>query len=879
MPLSPGDKLGPYEIMSALGAGGMGEVYRARDTKLKREVALKILPDAFAKDPERLARFAREAQVLASLNHPNIAQIYGLEERALVMELVEGESPKGPLPFDDAWRIASQIVAALEYAHDRGIVHRDLKPANVKVTPEGVVKLLDFGLAKAFRPESASVPDPENSPTLTLGATQVGMVLGTAAYMSPEQAKGKNVDKRADIWSFGVLLYELLTGDPLFKGDDVVETLARVLTQQPDMEKAPPQARKLLRRCLERDPKKRLRDIGEALYLLEEPQTAAAVTAPTRPRTSFASWIAAGVFAMAAAGVSFLHFRESPPQEQALRYTIAPPDDSNVHSFAISPDGRLVAIATVRDGKRQLWLRRLGALETQPMSTTEDARYPFWSPDSRFIGFFAQGKLRKIEASGGPSQPICDAVDGRGGSWNRDDVIVFSDSGSATNTMKRVSASGGVPSEVITAKARYLFPDFLPDGRHFLYEIAGISPDKNGIYFASLDGHENRRLLADSSGVEFLPSAPQSRSGHIVFLRENNLMAQPFDAGSFQTTGDAFPIAEHVGLANGNNYAPVTGSENGILLYWRGGTGAAGGTQLVWYDRAGRGLESIDSPGVVRGPTISPDEKNFAFGRQAAGSFVDIWLRDVVRGTERRLTSDPSVNADSVWSPKGDRIAFRSDRGGHAGDLYQRPVSGSEQDQPLLSTPGFKSLNQWTRDGRFIVYAENDPKTGPDIWVLPMGEGSDRKPTVFLHTEFIENHGQLSPDDHWMSYTSNASGQREVYVRSFPAGDDEQRISTAGGEQARWRGDGKELFYVAPDGKMMAVTVKAAAGSKLTFEKPTTLFDSHIAGLNITYFNYDVTADGKRFLVATTGAAADPSSPTGVPPLTVLVNWNRELKK
>jgi hypothetical protein len=525
MALVPGSRIGPYEIVAAIGAGGMGEVYRAHDPKLKRDVALKVLPDAFANDPERLARFAREAQVLASLNHPNIAQIYGVEDRALVMELVEGESPKGPMAFEEGWKICSQMADALEYAHDKGIVHRDLKPSNLKVTPEGVVKLLDFGLAKAFRPDVVAAGETDNSPTLTLGATQVGVILGTAAYMSPEQAKGKGVDKRADIWSFGVVFYELLTGKRLFKGEDVSDTLAQVLTKTPEIEKAPLEAQRLLRRCLERDPKKRMRDIAEAKYYLEGdvlPSAEAERRQDRRSHWHWLAWVVAGAVTLALAGVSFQHFRETAPVEQELRYTIATPEGSTVHSFALSPDGRHLVIAAQVGGRRQLWLRGMDALEAQPMPFTEEATYPFWSPDSRFIGFFAQGKLKKVAASGGPSQSLCDVPNGRGGSWSRDDVIVFSPANSGIS-IQRVSAAGGVPVDVTKTKGDQRHPLFLPDGHHFLYLARGATAEKNGIYVGSLDENGNRRVLEDVSGVVYAPPREKARTGHILFVRESTL--------------------------------------------------------------------------------------------------------------------------------------------------------------------------------------------------------------------------------------------------------------------------------------------------------------------------------------------------------------------
>jgi serine/threonine-protein kinase len=450
-----GEAVAHYRITAKLGEGGMGEVYRATDTNLKRDVALKVLPEAFARDPGRMMRFQREAEVLASLNHPNIATIYGVEERALVMELVEGESPKGPMPFDEAWKIALQIADALEYAHERGVVHRDLKPANIKVTPDGVVKLLDFGLAKAFsQTEDSAENDPSNLPTVTLGATATGVILGTAAYMAPEQAKGKRVDKRADIWSWGVVLYELLTGDRLFKGDDAADTLAQVLTKEPDLARVPTRVRKLLRRCLAKDPRKRLRDIGDAEDLLESqiegPQD-------SKASSTWVPWAAAVVFALAAAALAFVLFRQEPPQKTVLRSAITLPDNTtNLHSFAISPNGRYLAISAIENGKRQLWLRALDALRAQRMAGTDDAAFPFWSPDGRYIGFFAQGRLKKIAASGGPAQSLCDATDGRGGSWNRDNVIVFAPAG--FGAIQRVSAAGGVPADVTVGKVTARFP-------------------------------------------------------------------------------------------------------------------------------------------------------------------------------------------------------------------------------------------------------------------------------------------------------------------------------------------------------------------------------------------------------------------------------------
>jgi Tol biopolymer transport system component len=566
------------------------------------------------------------------------------------------------------------------------------------------------------------------------------------------------------------------------------------------------------------------------------------------------------VLAVIGGALAFLHFHEQPPVERTLRYTIAAPENSTMEGFAISPDGKRVVIAAAVNGRRQLWLRALDSFQSQPVAGTEDARNPFWSPDSRYIGFFADGRLKKVAASGGPAQVVCDAPSGGGGSWNRDNVIVFSPvslGGASGYPIRQVSAGGGVPADVTKAKGVSYWPTFLPDGRHFLYGVAQVTPDQNGIYMSSLDGKEDQRVLPDFSQVAFA-------AGRLLFVRGNALMAEPFDATSGRVVGEAYPVAEGASRL-------ISVSETGVLLYDSADRGTT--RQMAWYDRRGKPLGTLGEPGFVKQPVMSPDEKSVAFERNSRSGF-DIWLRDLSRGAEQRLTTDSLSNEAPVWAPKGDRIAFASNRSGTF-NLYQKSTSGTGQDELLLATGIATIPTQWSHDGRFIVYmSEFDPKTKRDIWVLPLDNGTERKPLAFVHSEFNELYGQLSPDIRWMAYTSDQYGRPEVYVRPFPGGEFQQRISIAGGEQPRWRGDGKELFFLGADGKIMSVAVKTVAGTKPSFEAgtPQPLFEPHMAPTS-PMFGYDVTANGERFLVVTAGGISASA------PLNVVVNWAAGLRK
>ena len=884
MALTAGSRLGPYEILAPIGAGGMGEVYRARDTKLKREVALKVLPEAFAADPERMARFQREAEVLASLNHPNIAQIYGVEERALVMELVDGESPKGPMPFEEAWKIASQIAAGLEYAHEKGIVHRDLKPANIKITPDGVVKLLDFGLAKAFTGQAAASGNPENSPTLTLGATQLGVILGTAAYMAPEQAKGKTVDKRADIWSFGVVFYELLTGERLFSGDDVSDTLADVLKKQPNLDKVPPEARQLLRECLEKDPKHRLRDVGDAkrLLLQEAPGQAQAESRPYRRLP----WIAAGTLALVAATTTLLWLRGRSQEESVLmQFEITPSPQAAIDGIpAISPDGQSLAFIAAASGTPMLYVRPLSSLEARALPGTENALYAFWSPDGRSLAFTAgtgQGGtnsvLKRIDlAGGGPRVLITNsnAAVGNNGTWNQQGDILFLDL-ARQQVILRTSASGGSVAPVTQldlkkGEVSHRFPVFLPDGRHFLFFAYGKDQSHNTVEFATLGSFDRKTVMQDVSAAIY--ARDTNGKGYLLYQRDQTLLAQRFDESAGVVLGESAAIADNVASVGQNGRLPVaTASWNGTLVFRNGSSGSR--LQLTWFDRDGKALGTVGDPGDYYTVSLSPDGTRAVVGRNDRGN-IDLWVLEFGRGTNTRLTFNPGQDAPAIWSPDGSRIVFSSQRDGPV-NLYEKPSSGAGSEAAVFKSNDRKFILDWSHDGRFLLYSLIGSTSGIDLWVLPL-EG-ERKPQPYLRTEFSEAQGRFSPDDRYIAYSSDASGRREIYVRPFPSSSAGLwQVSQGGGTQPRWRGDGKELFYISLDSKLMAVDVSTTPAFKAGV--PRALFRAPILGAGVTtnVTHYDVAADGKKFLINSAPSEAASEKAT---PITVMLNWQASLKK
>jgi serine/threonine protein kinase len=901
MALAIGARLGPYEILSALGAGGMGEVYRARDTRLDREVAIKVLPELFVSDPERVARFQREAKTLAALNHPHIGGIYGLEDaggmHALVLELVEGPTladriAQGPIPLDEALPIARQIAEALEAAHEQGIIHRDLKPANIKLRPDGTVKVLDFGLAKSLEPMSAASPNVTVSPTITTPAvmTGIGMILGTAAYMSPEQARGRAADRRSDVWAFGCVLYEMLTGRLAFDGEDATEIIAAIVKTEPDWKAFPPDAptsiRRIVQRCLAKDRKARIPDLSVARFMLDETAAAAttdAASTRTRPTPVLRLWQAATALLLLttiAVTVTYLLRARSPA---VTRFIVSPPDGTTfvvtgrpATSAAISPDGLKLAF-TARDtsGKALLWVRSLDSLTAQPLIGTDNASCPFWSPDSRFIGYSTPGKLIKIAASGGPPQTLWSTTPGllgRGGAWNRDGVIVFNN---GPGPLFRVSSAGGQPSPVgklANGQISFQFPSFLPDGHHVLYHASGSTPEVSGLHVMSLDTGESKRLLeADTSGIY------ASQGGYLLFVRQGTLLAQTFDPKTRALLNEPFPIAERVESGAVPGLVTFSLSENGALGYGIG-SGLAAGLQMVWIDRQGKQSETVGPPGGYRGIDLSPDGTRVAAHRHD-GYGGDIWISELSRGTTSRFTFDAAQDSSSpVWSPDGSRIAYGSFRNGKGG-LYQKLSNGTGPEEKLLESDVATLPVSWSPDGQSIVYSVLNPNVSTDQWMLALS--GDRKPVPLLHTPFQESHGQISPDGKWLAYYSNETGRAEVYVQSFPQGAGRWQVSTSGGQFPRWRRDGRELFYMsqASRGKMMAVDVQSG-GTAFEASAPKELFDPVYINLSHSdggpYHTYAVSPDGQRFLIPRSPSADQQTTAT---PIVVVLNWLEELKQ
>jgi serine/threonine protein kinase len=885
-----GRTLGHYRILSKLGEGGMGEVYRAHDDRLDRYVAIKVLPEAFSHDEERLARFEREAKLLASLNHPNIATLHGLEEddgrRFLVMEVVEGESlagvlTRGAIPVDEAPSAALQIAKALEAAHEHGIVHRDLKPANVMVDPDGVVKVLDFGLAKAWL-DNESEDDLTHSSTLTAHRTADGVILGTAAYMSPEQARGKPVDKRSDIWAFGVVLFEMLTATRPFAGDTVTDILAAIIKEDPEWESlsanTPWPVHGLLRRCLEKEPRQRLRDIGEARIVLQDLEARGVSDGDDEPtgrsrapkRLGGAlSWLFAGVAGVAAVALGWLAFQPEPSRAPMRLAVDLPPDHSLAMAFsnslAVSPDGSHLVFVASRDGSRpQLFLRELGRFGTVSIPGTQGADGPFFSPDGQWIAFFADNTLRKVSLLGGAPLDICETPQTNpGGAWGADGTIVFSTDHFG---LMRVPASGG-EAEQLTApqfaagELGHAWPGFLPDGQHLVFTVGSTRGPH--IALLGLETREWREVVAGGGAARYLPT------GHLLYARTGGLMAVDFDPDRPELSGEPFPILEEIYSGPGQKgfgLSAFTVSETGVLVFIPGGAAAAE-TRLVWVDRQGRSTPLAADPGSYEWPRLSPDGGRVAVTERTANGAIDIWVLGIERGTRSRLTSD-GIGILPTWAPSGNTLFFGSTAGGPgAVNIYRMPTNGVGEPEHLLASEYSRFPMVVTADGRSLLFVEWHPETARDIWMMTLG--GDRSAEPILATRFDEYRPMLSPNERWLAYVSDESGRYEVYVRSWPEGTSRMLISARGGTDPVWSSNGRELFYRNGEA-MMAVPVET--GVSFTAGTPELLFEGRFKLGVHGSLSYDVSADG-RFLMI------ERSREETTDRLHLVLNWFEELKR
>jgi len=927
--VAPGTRFGAYEIVSALGAGGMGEVYRARDAKLNRDVAIKILPDVFAHDSERVARFTREAQTLASLNHPNIAQIYGVLEEdqpahvhALVMELVEGDDlsvliARGPMPLPEALPIAKQIAEALEAAHEQGIVHRDLKPANVKVRADGTVKVLDFGLAKALDPGSKDPglhQDVANSPTLTARATQMGMIIGTAAYMAPEQAKGKRVDKRADIWAFGVVLYEMLTGSRLFAAEDVSDTLAAVLTREVNLKTLPPgtpvRLRALVGDCLIRDSKQRLRDIGNARIEIARieasgpdsagpvPPTLAVAAAPAWRRALPWAWATVSTVALLAGLLTWAPWRSAPaPTPRRLLASIGADaflPTTQGASAILSPDGTTLAFVARQAGQARLFIRKLDQLQAAPLAGTEGAENPFFSPDGQWLAFFGGGALKKVSVTGGAAVPLCDAAENLGGTWADNDTIVFTRSGAPNARLMRVSAAGGTPEDFGAALSpgagRQRWPQALPGGQAVLYSEhspTSTNWDAANLVVAPLSGGAPKVVVRGGYYGRYVPSGRGSpkhderEGGHLIYLHQGTVFAVRFDLTRLETVGPAAPALEGVTAFPAAGGAKLAASSEGTLVYVPG-TAASAARPIDWLTRDGKTAVLRATNALWANPRFSPNGQKLAVDI-SDGTQRDIWVYEWARDTLTQLTFDPGEDRFPVWTPDGRRLVFASDRG-KAGtfNLYWANADGTGEVTRLTDSPESHSQgSSWHPSGQFLAFQASRGATGTDLMILPMEGDATRgwtpgTPTVFLSSPASEATPMFSPDGRWIAYASTEAGSSsfDIYVRPFPGPGGPWRISTAGGRFPRWSATAPELLFVGQ------ATIMAArytvVGDSFRSETPQMWSPTSIQGVAPGNAGYALHPDGKRVAAA---AVADESDGLAHDKVVFFFNFSDYLKK
>ncbi len=903
MPLTAGSRLGPYEVVGPLGAGGMGEVYRAHDTRLGRDVAIKVLPQHATRSADARQRFEREARAISSLNHPHVCTLYDVGHEGdtdfLVLELLEGETlaarlEKGPLAIGDLLRIAIEIADALDKAHRHGILHRDLKPQNVMLTKAGA-KLMDFGLAKS---SGALVPGSSplqslSPPTRTTPLTAQGTLVGTFQYMSPEQLEGHDADVRSDIFSFGAMLYEMATGKRAFDGKTTASVIAAVLERDPPpiasvQPLSPPAFDRIVKACLAKDPDARVQSAHDVTLQLEWIRDAREVDArearAPRSRREIAAWAAAGLFAALAGGLAYGLARRGPKPGAVVIAQIPPPPQAAFALWgvspgmpALSPDGtELAFVAQSADGRQLLWVRPLESPSARAFDDTDDAQRPFWSADGRSIGYFRKGELYRVDLAGGPPVALAAVGSASSGTWSSAGVIlVGSQIGSGGTTISRVPASGGTP--VVLEKRGGAWnhvgcPEFLPDGKHFLFYAKSSSTEATGTYAASIEGGDPQRVLQVDAPVVYAPP------GYLLFVRDRTLMAQPFDARTPRAFGDAQPIVENVDV-NGVTGQPVlTTSANGALVFESLRTAT---DQIYWYDRSGNLISATGTPGEWGSPSVSPDGRRLAisYSDPKAASKPDIWVYDLARNVKTRVTSAPGINAAAFWAPDSQHVCFVSDRNGSF-RLFEKAADGTGTATPLVPSEdpdAAEFFGSWSADGRYLVFQRSvGPRVqsnyGPangEIWAIGLSE--DRKPFPVVQSgQFAAIQPALSPDAKWLAYVSDESGRSEVYVVPFPHGAGRFLVSSGGGIWPRWSGDGKELWY--RQGRRIMVVDMLATNGTLTIGRTQPLFQSDPApgGLGPMY---DVSADGKQIVVASR------SSADAANPLTLVLNWPALLKR
>jgi Tol biopolymer transport system component len=884
MALAAGTRLGPYEVISLLGAGGMGEVYRARDTRLGRDVAVKVLPQHLAETDDARARLDREAKAISGLNHPHICTLFDLGHDGghdyLVMELIEGETltarlAKGPLPAEELLRLAIQVAEALDLAHRRGIIHRDLKPGNIMLTRSGA-KLMDFGLARATAPDAAP-GDLASAMTMSRSLTAQGVLVGTFLYMSPEQLEGKEADARSDLWALGCVMYEMATGKRAFDGQSQASLIGAIMHTEPvSVASAAPLASpgldRVVKSCLAKDPEERIQtahDVKLQLRWVAEGGSQAGASAPVMVRRRHRErlpWLVAAVFALAAIGTTTMGLTRREPAPEVTRFTLDPPAGARTMNWPrISPNGRQLAyLAADTLGRTMIWLRPMGALQANPLPGTEDAGRPFWSPDSRYLAYFDGNQLKKIAVAGGPPQLICETKSAADGAWSTGDIIMFD--GAAGDSLRQVSANGGVasPATVLDRKAgesQHAWPWFLPDGKHYLYLAFGSAADGNWTLKAGEIGSTEAVTLGTvDSRVEF--AAPDL----VLYAIEGTLMARRLDLGSWKWKSDPFPVAERV-LVRNNSQANFSVSDNGVLVTMRGGSTER--SELVWMDRTGKRLGREGAAGAYRDLDLSPDGTRLAYGLvDGKAGTQDLWVRDLKRGVSSRLTFGDGNEIWPTWSPDGRDIAFGSDASG-AYSVRRQPADGTGVESPVYGTNQNTGPSDWSGDARTLVLTAY-PQGNADLWTCNAEGGGDAREV--LGTPFNESQGQLAPDGRWLAYTSMESGVPEVYVRAFPGPGGKWQISNGGGGGPQWRGDGRELFFRANRGTtLMAVTIDA--GAAFQAGTPARLFEVSMTGGDPVRNRYVAAADGQRFLVNV------PQDAAGLDVFNVVLNWTAEVTR